>query len=91
MDFSGTFRYIQRAAIGIAACFILTTTAATTAAAATRTWDGGSLLNNNWQTLENWEGDVAPMAGDDLVFGGHERHRGAAALRQAPDAPPAWR
>ena len=31
------------------------------------TWDGGG-ANNNWTTAANWVGDVAPNAGDDLVF-----------------------
>lgn len=34
---------------------------------ATKTWDGGG-ANNNWQTAANWANDVAPVAGDDLVF-----------------------
>lgn len=38
------------------------------AAAATRSWDGGSTANSNWQTAANWEGNIAPGAGDDLVF-----------------------
>ena len=37
------------------------------AQAATRTWDGCG-ASNNWGTPANWEGDVAPVAGDDLVF-----------------------
>jgi hypothetical protein len=35
--------------------------------AATRTWDGGG-SDNNMNTAENWSTDVAPIAGDDLVF-----------------------
>ena len=35
--------------------------------AAVRTWDGGG-VDSNWQTAANWAGDVAPVAGDDLVF-----------------------
>jgi hypothetical protein len=35
---------------------------------ATRTWDGGSKANNLWKTKENWIGDVAPIAGDNLIF-----------------------
>jgi hypothetical protein len=35
--------------------------------AATRTWDGGG-SDNNWNTAANWVGDVAPVAGDDLIF-----------------------
>jgi autotransporter-associated beta strand protein len=36
-------------------------------AAATRTWDGGG-GDANWMTAQNWVGDIAPSAGDDLVF-----------------------
>jgi autotransporter-associated beta strand protein len=36
-------------------------------AAATRTWDAGG-PNANWTTAANWQGDVAPVAGDTLVF-----------------------
>jgi len=35
--------------------------------AAVKTWDGGG-ANNNWTTAANWVGDVAPAAGDDLIF-----------------------
>src|SRR5262245_53421509 len=35
---------------------------------ATRVWDGGSAVNNNWMTANNWEGNIAPVAFDDLVF-----------------------
>lgn len=35
--------------------------------AATRTWDGGG-TNNYWMTAINWVGDLAPTAGDELVF-----------------------
>ena len=35
--------------------------------ATTRTWDGGG-ANNFWNAATNWVGDVAPVAGDDLVF-----------------------
>jgi fibronectin-binding autotransporter adhesin len=38
------------------------------ALAATATWDGGTDSNYNWTDAENWAGDVAPTAGDDLVF-----------------------
>jgi FG-GAP-like repeat len=34
---------------------------------AVRTWDGGG-ANSNWSTAANWVGDVAPVAGDSLVF-----------------------
>lgn len=35
---------------------------------AVATWDGGG-LDANWTTAANWAGDVAPLAGDSLVFG----------------------
>jgi hypothetical protein len=45
------------------------------ALAATRTWTGASiknpnsaLRNNFWTDPFNWSGNVAPVAGDDLVF-----------------------
>ena len=59
-------RYVRCLTLAAAAVFFVTTVA-TTAAAATRTWDGGA-ADNNWTTAVNWEGDVAPAAGDDLVF-----------------------
>jgi autotransporter-associated beta strand protein len=34
---------------------------------AARIWDGGG-ADNLWATAGNWAGDVAPQAGDDLVF-----------------------
>src|SRR5262249_30298665 len=34
---------------------------------ATRIWDGGA-VSNNWDNAKNWAGDIAPVAGDDLVF-----------------------
>lgn len=52
-------------AAAIACCLFLHL--AQDAPAATRTWDGGG-TNNNWTTATNWVGDVAPIAGDDLVF-----------------------
>src|SRR5438128_536270 len=36
-------------------------------APAVATWDGGG-ADNHWTTAANWAGDVAPQAGDDLVF-----------------------
>jgi autotransporter-associated beta strand protein len=37
------------------------------AIAATRTWTGAG-GNNQWTTAANWQGNIAPVAGDDLVF-----------------------
>ena len=34
---------------------------------AVKTWDGGG-ADANWSTAANWADDVAPVAGDDLVF-----------------------
>jgi hypothetical protein len=34
---------------------------------ATRIWDGGG-TNDNWSTAANWVGDIAPTAGENLVF-----------------------
>jgi autotransporter-associated beta strand protein len=36
-------------------------------ALATRVWDGGA-VSNNWTAANNWQGNVAPVPGDDLVF-----------------------
>jgi autotransporter-associated beta strand protein len=43
------------------------------AVAATRVWDGrvdGGAVNvsNNWTLASNWQGDQAPLPGDDVVF-----------------------
>lgn len=39
---------------------------------AVSTWDGGG-ADDNWTMAANWVGDVAPSAGDDLVFDGTSR------------------
>jgi autotransporter-associated beta strand protein len=36
------------------------------------TWDGGG-ADNNWKTATNWVGDIAPVAGDTLVFDGSNK------------------
>jgi regulation of enolase protein 1 (concanavalin A-like superfamily) len=48
----------------------------------TYTWDGGSTVNSNWSTAENWGDDLAPLAGDNLVF-----PDGAARLQNVNDYP----
>ena len=48
----------------------------------TYTWDGGSTVDSNWSTPENWVGDIAPIAGDSLVF-----PAGAARLDNVNDYP----
>lgn len=35
---------------------------------AAHVWDGGSILNDKWTTAKNWVNDIAPVAGDELVF-----------------------
>jgi fibronectin-binding autotransporter adhesin len=37
-----------------------------------RVWDGGG-ADDNWMTAANWVGDVAPVAGEDLLFTGSVR------------------
>jgi hypothetical protein len=39
---------------------------------APRIWDGGG-TDDNWKTAANWVGDVAPVAGDRLIFAGTTR------------------
>jgi fibronectin type 3 domain-containing protein len=48
----------------------------------TYTWDGGSAVDSNWSTPENWVGDIAPTTGDSLVF-----PAGAARLDNLNDYP----
>jgi hypothetical protein len=40
----------------------------TTANAAQRFWTGGGGVANGWTTAANWQGNVAPVANDDLLF-----------------------
>src|SRR6266851_5515132 len=35
---------------------------------ATAIWTGASIVDNNWSTPENWQGNTAPSPGDALVF-----------------------
>jgi len=35
-------------------------------------WDGGG-GDDNWMTDQNWVGDIAPSAGDDIIFAGNVR------------------
>lgn len=37
---------------------------------ATRIWDGGAVIGDAWSNPKNWVEDIAPAAGDDLVFPG---------------------
>ena len=39
----------------------------------THIWDGGSLVDSNWATAENWTGDSLPESGDTLQFSGSTR------------------
>ena len=47
-------------------------------------WDGGSLVDNNWTTPENWVGDVAPAPGDFLKFAGNARTTPSTTSSRAP-------
>ncbi len=35
---------------------------------ATAIWSGASLVNSNWSTPQNWQANIAPSSGADLVF-----------------------
>lgn len=63
--------FFDRAPLTLAIGFILAIIVAMIPAlptyAATITWDGGG-GDDNFSTGANWVGDVAPQAGDDLVF-----------------------
>lgn len=52
----------------LALLLVALTTAAWNAHAATRTWTGASSTSGNWTTAANWQGGVAPSAGDVLQF-----------------------
>jgi hypothetical protein len=39
-----------------------------TTVSTTRTWDGGAILNDNWDDPDNWTGNIAPLFGDVLEF-----------------------
>src|SRR3954470_7726329 len=48
---------------------LLTAASGPAASAGTKTWDGGGIpVSVNWMSSANWVGNVAPVAGDDLVF-----------------------
>jgi autotransporter-associated beta strand protein len=65
---SSQSRQSRRSLLGLAIFAALAATAVPLpAAAATRTWSGAG-GNNQWMTPANWQGNVAPVAGDDLVF-----------------------
>src|SRR5262245_16261858 len=50
-----------------------------------RIWDGGGLLNDNWTNPNNWEGNVAPVAGDSLFFPGGIRALDRTTLNDFPE------
>ncbi len=43
------------------------------AAHAANIWDGGSTVDSNWDTKENWDNDLVPSFPVDLTFDGTER------------------
>jgi fibronectin-binding autotransporter adhesin len=60
-----TWSIVARTIIVAGACLHL---GSVTVRTATCTWDGGSATSGNWRDRVNWRGDVAPAAGDSLVF-----------------------
>jgi autotransporter-associated beta strand protein len=40
-------------------------------AQAGNTWDGGSSLNGNWSTVQNWDADTLPDFSTPITFGGN--------------------
>lgn len=62
----------RRCAPCLGARLVLLLLAAVSLSAADKTWDGGG-GNDNWTTGANWDGDVAPVAGDNLIFAGTTR------------------
>jgi autotransporter-associated beta strand protein len=46
-------------------CTIISSSPAT---AAVKTWDGGTLLDDNWNSIFNWDPNGAPESGDSIVF-----------------------
>src|SRR5262245_52004575 len=61
---------LQSFLISLATLAVLSFAVPCSAHAATKTWDGGVADDSNWMTATNWVGDIAPVAGDDLDFGG---------------------
>ncbi len=63
--------HLSRRASIVRLCLCGTVIFSAAAHAAISTWDGGNpSFDNNWSAVDNWAGDVAPVSGDDLVFGG---------------------
>ena len=63
-EFCRAARASSRVRFVLAVAFLVMAGAA--ASAASRFWDGSS--SGNWSLGANWVGNVAPVAGDDLVF-----------------------
>jgi autotransporter-associated beta strand protein len=57
-----------RSAAAFALFSALAALPASDAFAAVKTWDGGGGATRTWGTAANWDGDVAPVGGDSLVF-----------------------
>jgi len=64
---AGTLRKPRHGLIVFAGVTWTALTLSWTATAGTKTWDGGG-ANVNWTTAANWSSNVAPVAGDLLVF-----------------------
>ncbi len=68
---AGSYTCVVSNSAGTATSNVATLTV-NAAGPATRTWTGLG-ANNLWSTSANWQGGVAPVAGDDLVFAGATR------------------
>ncbi len=64
------FLFSFRVASGLAAALAFLLPGAPRSEATDRTWTGSSGVDNQWMTPGNWQGGVAPVAGDNLIFQG---------------------
>jgi hypothetical protein len=59
---------MRRCVFAVAVAGLAVVGAPRSAGAATRVWRGLSFNDPNWSNGLNWDGGVAPIAGDDLIF-----------------------
>lgn len=65
-------RHLQRCFASLVLCLVIACALLTASpcSATNRTWTGNSGKDFNWMTPSNWMGDMAPSAGDSLIFPG---------------------